>query len=45
VRSWREFGERGLANWCQEDKEMRLSLYVTMIALVLATVAGQGAFL
>jgi hypothetical protein len=40
--SWRENGERGLANWCQEE-EMRLSLFVMTVALVLATIAGQGA--
>jgi len=40
--SWRENGERGLANWCQEE-EMRLSLFVMTIALLLATVAAQGA--
>jgi len=41
---WREFGESGLANWCQEIK-MRLSFLVLMVALALATVAGQSAFI
>jgi hypothetical protein len=40
----RESGERGLANCSQED-EMRLSLFVTMLALALATVAGQSALI
>jgi len=38
----RENGERGLANWCQEE-EMKLSLFVMTIALLLATIAGSGA--
>ncbi len=38
----RDFGERGLANWCQEEV-MKLRLLVLMVALALATVAGQSA--
>ena len=41
---WRDFGERGLANWCWRLK-MRLSLLVVMVALALATVAGQSVFI
>ncbi len=41
---WRDFGERGLANWWQE-KMMKLRLLVLMVALALATVAGQSAFI
>ena len=40
----REFGERWLANWWQE-KMMKLRLLVLMVALALATVAGQSALI
>ncbi len=40
----RDFGERWLANWFQE-KMMKLNLLVVLIALALATVAGQSAFI
>jgi hypothetical protein len=40
----RDFGERWLANWFQE-KMMKLNLLVVLVALALATVAGQSAFI
>ncbi len=40
----REFGERWLAHWWQE-KMMKLRLLVLMVALALATVAGQSALI
>ena len=38
----REFGERTLRHWPQRRKEMRLNLLITLLALTLATVAGQS---
>ncbi len=40
----RDFGERGLANWCQEEV-MRLSSLIVTIALAPAAVAGQSTFI
>jgi len=40
----RDFGERWLANWFQEMM-MKLNLLVVLVALALATVAGQSAFI
>jgi len=41
----REFGESVQGDWWQRRNDMRLNLVITMLALMLATVAGQGAWL
>ncbi len=38
----REFGERALGDWWQRRRDMNLNLVITVLALMLATVAGQS---